>query len=145
MQSNLKAFLLIIWQNCHVLLCSLESLAQYAGTRIQVPGYLMDNFRALEAVGYSMKKAGSNVKRSVKFDDLNQDLVLDIKIGEEWMRINPAEAKAVCRENPEIRAGPKKMGRNEITKFLGNKSKPDDNMSDVEENTEDVVIVGEEN
>lgn len=97
-----------------------------AGTRLQVPGYLMDNFRALEAVGYSMKKIDKNTKRSIKFDDCNLDLVMDVKVGDDWMRINATEARAVCRENPDLRAGPKKMDRKRISKFLSSTAGNDD-------------------
>ena len=104
-----------------------------AGTRIQVPGYLMDNFRALEAVGYSMKKAGKDVKRSIKYDDNNRDLIMDIKIGEDWMRITPDEARAVARDNPDIKTGPKKLNRQDISRFLstGSISKPEEPASPV--------------
>lgn len=89
-----------------------------AGTRIQVPGYLMHNFRALEAVRYCMKKAGNIIKRLIKYSDNNLDLIMDVKVGDKWMRVNAVEARAVCQENPELRARPKRMGRTEIVKFL---------------------------
>ena len=65
-----------------------------------------------------MKKAGKNVKRSIKYNDNARDLVMDVKVDEEWVRISAAEARAVCKANPELRTGPKKMGRSEIAKFL---------------------------
>ena len=67
---------------------------------IYVPGHLMDNLIALNGVGYSIKQRNKNVKRSVKFDEANHDLFLDICIGGTWRRITPVEAKAALKEVP---------------------------------------------
>ena len=71
------------------------------GLMIHVPGHLLDNLHALNNVGYHIKQKNSGVRRTVKFDDENQDIYMDIKIGEHWKRITPAEAKQVARSMPQ--------------------------------------------
>ena len=70
------------------------------GMSIHVPGHLMDNLIALNGVGYNIKKNNTGVKRSVKFDDVKQDIYLDIGINGKWKRITPKEAKAVMERVP---------------------------------------------
>ena len=65
-----------------------------AGIHLQILGYLTTNFKLLENLGYQMRAVDPAVRRVVKFDDENQDLMMDVKIGEDWGRIRPAEAQA---------------------------------------------------
>ena len=71
-----------------------------AGLMIHVPGHLLDNLHALNGVGYSIKKNNPGVRRAVKFDDEKQDIYMDIKIGDQWRRITPAEARQVAPSLP---------------------------------------------
>ena len=71
-----------------------------AGMALHVPGHLLDNFYALNSVGYNIKSNHTGVKRAVKFDDANMDLYLDICINEQWKRIRPAEAKEALKAAP---------------------------------------------
>ena len=66
-----------------------------AGIRLDVPEYLMSNFKALEGVSYDLKQKHGGVKRNIRYDDEVMDLVLDFKIDEEagWKRIRPQEAR----------------------------------------------------
>ena len=70
------------------------------GMSLHVPGFLMDNLVALNGLGYSIKQKNPGIKRAVKFDDLRQDLYLDICINDQWKRISPTEAKQVMKEVP---------------------------------------------
>ena len=63
------------------------------GMALHVPGFLLDDLYALNSVGYNIKSTHKGVKRSVKFDDGNLGLYLDICINEQWKRIYPPEAK----------------------------------------------------
>ena len=92
-----------------------------AGIRIHVPGFMLDQFHALQSVGFHMKKKDENVRRSIKFDDVNQSLVMDIKIDGVWKRITSEEAKAAAEQNPDIQAGPTTMGSADIAAFLSKK------------------------
>ena len=72
------------------------------GMSIHVPGHLLDNFYALNAVGYNIKTKHNGVKRSVKFDDVTQDVYLDICIGGHWKKISAEEAKKVQKNLPQM-------------------------------------------
>ena len=72
-----------------------------SGIAIHVPGYLMDNFHALNAVGYNIKTKHKGVKRSVKFDDDCQDIFMAVCIGGNWKRITPLEARAGLKKMPQ--------------------------------------------
>ena len=70
------------------------------GLMIHVPGHLLDNLHALNNVGYNIKQKNLGVRRTVKFDDDNQDIYMDIRINNQWKRITPAEAKQVANSIP---------------------------------------------
>ena len=78
------------------------SLAGRAGVgmTLHVPGHLLDNLNALNNVGYYIKQNNGGVRRNVKFDDENMDIFMDIKIGDQWRRITPAEAKQAASAAP---------------------------------------------
>ena len=81
-----------------------------AGIRMQVPGFLLTNFRALENLGYQMKKVNPSVRRVVKFDDDNMDVMMDVKIGDQWRRVRPADAIRAKKNTPGLpRSGPADM------------------------------------
>ena len=71
-----------------------------AGMSIHVPGHLMDNLMALNGIGYNIKTKYNGVKRAVKFDDVKQDIFLDICINGNWKRITPVKARAVMEKIP---------------------------------------------
>ena len=70
------------------------------GLLIHVPGHLLDNLHALNSVGYNIKLKNQGVRRSVKFDDENLDIFMDIRINNQWKRITPAEARQVANSIP---------------------------------------------
>ena len=71
--------------------------AQDAGIRLEIPLYLQPSLKALEAVSYGLKQKNPGVKRSIKFDDQELDLVLDFNVDPEgsgsWRRVSAAQAK----------------------------------------------------
>ena len=70
------------------------------GMSLHVPGHLMDNLVALNGLAYSIKTRNPDTKRSVKFDDANLNLYLDICISGKWRRIGPDEAKQALKAVP---------------------------------------------
>ena len=70
------------------------------GMSLHVPGHLLDNFYALNSIGYNIKKNQEGIKRSIKFDDSIQDIYLDIFIGGKWQKILPSQAKAALKASP---------------------------------------------
>ena len=67
-----------------------------AGIRLEVPFSLQSSLKALEAVSYNLKKKNPRIKRNVKFDDAEMDLVLDFNIDPdagEWKRVSATQAK----------------------------------------------------
>ena len=70
------------------------------GVSIHVPGHLLDNYYALSSIGYNIRQNQEGVKRSIKYDDSVQDLILDIFIGGKWRRIHPGEARAALKASP---------------------------------------------
>ena len=75
------------------------------GLLIHVPGHLLDNLNALNNVGYNIKMNNAGVRRSVKFDDENLDIFMDIKIRDQWRRITPSEARQVASTMPRSAGG----------------------------------------
>ena len=68
-----------------------------AGMRLEIPRFLQPSLKALEAVSFNLKKKFPNIKRNIKFDDGEMDLVLDFctnpDAGEQWRKVRPAQAK----------------------------------------------------
>ena len=88
------------------------------GLRAQFPGFLLETFRLLEAIGYNLRAGDDTVRRSVKFDDSAMDLMMDVKLGDEWKRIRPDEARATLKANPGLRRGPEEMSSQDLSKLL---------------------------
>ena len=70
-----------------------------AGIRLEIPSYLQPSLKALESVSYNLKKKNPDIKRNIKFDDGEMDLVLDFCIspvdGAPWRRVRPDQAKLI--------------------------------------------------
>lgn len=88
------------------------------GMSIHVPGHLMDSLVALNGLGYSIKQKKPDTKRSVKFDDVRQDLFLDICIDGQWKRIGPKEAKKVMKEVPTSSSAGQTITVDELTSLI---------------------------
>lgn len=72
------------------------------GLAIHVPGHLLDNFHALNSIGYNIKQNNEGVRRAIKFDDSIQDVFLDIFVGGNWKRIRPQEARTALISLPPM-------------------------------------------
>ena len=68
-----------------------------AGIRLEIPYYLQPSLKALESVSYNLKSKNDKIRRSIKFDDVKMDLVLDFNVDPEgsgaWRRITADQAK----------------------------------------------------
>ena len=51
-----------------------------AGIRMEVPTFLRSDFHVLQNLQYEMKMANRKMKRSIKFDEENLGLVLDVQL-----------------------------------------------------------------
>lgn len=71
-----------------------------SGMSIHVPGHLLDNYYALNSIGYNIRQNQEGVKRSIKFDDAIHNIYLDILIGGKWRKILPEEARAALKATP---------------------------------------------
>ena len=70
-----------------------------AGMRIHVPGFLVDSFNVLQSLGYHLKQKDGQIQRSIKFDDQNYNLVMDIRTDGVWKRVTEAQAKEIAKDN----------------------------------------------
>ena len=91
-----------------------------AGMSIYVPGHLVDNLRALNSVGYHIKNRYNGVKRSVKFDEQQWDISLDICIGGIWRRILPREARQVMKTMRSAATTSRGISAKDLTGLLQN-------------------------
>ena len=63
-----------------------------AGIRLALPDFLMSTFKVLENEGYRIAKRRLGTKRSIKFQDSNRSLVMDVKLpSASWVRITPED------------------------------------------------------
>ena len=100
---------------------NLAGMGFRAGIRLHVPGHLMTNFKLLENLGYQMRAVDSNVRRVIKFDDQNLDMMMDVKMGDRWRRVRPPEAKAANTFSSSN--GPEEMSSGNIADFFANVSR----------------------
>ena len=71
-----------------------------AGIRLEIPEHLRSDFRLLETHGNAVRASqGPNVKRSIRFDDAEMSLVLNIKLGEHdpWVSVDISQAREAKR------------------------------------------------
>ena len=67
-----------------------------AGVRLEIPYSLQPSLKALEAVSYHLKQKNPGLRRNIKFDDQQMDLVLDFNPDPEnrdgWRTVTAAQA-----------------------------------------------------
>ena len=97
---------------------NLAGLGREVGMRAQFPGFLMDTFRLFESIAFNLKEGDEDFRRAIKFYDTAMDLMMDVRIGEEWSRIKPAEARITIEKNPHIRRGPSELKSDVLTEML---------------------------
>ena len=78
---------------------NLAKLDSKAGIRLEIPPFLRNDFKMLEAHGNELRrkygKENNTVKRAIKFDDADRGLVMDVRLpgSEDWQRIYPWQAR----------------------------------------------------
>ena len=80
---------------------NLASQGGTAGIRMVIPEHLRGLFKLFEVHGGKMReKFGPNFKRSIKFDDPTQALIMDIKMPDElkWIRLHREDIVVISRE-----------------------------------------------
>ena len=68
--------------------------------RMEIPGHLNATFKMLERHGHTLKtRHGADLKRHIRFDDDELDLVLDVKLPKEdnWTRLSPQYVRELKR------------------------------------------------
>ena len=94
-----------------------------AGIRLHVPGHLLTNFKLLENLGYQMRAVDSSIRRVIKFDDQNMDLIMDVKIRDRWRRVKPSEARAAkSAKSFGVASGPEELSSDHIADFFSTAS-----------------------
>ena len=69
-----------------------------AGMRLALPDHLVATFKLLEHEGFRINQRRPGTKRSIKFDDISESLVMDIKLpGAAWVKITPAQVTMASR------------------------------------------------
>ena len=67
-----------------------------AGIRLEIPEHLRADFRMLESHGNAVRAAiGQGVRRSIRFDDAERNLILNIRLeeGEPWISVDVMQAR----------------------------------------------------
>ena len=88
------------------------------GLRAPFPGFLIDTFRVLESIGYHLRSGDESIKRAINYDDSAMDLIIDIKVGDEWRRIRPDEARETLEKNPHIKRCPTEINSDGLSQLL---------------------------
>ena len=74
------------------------NLADFTGTaglRLDVPDYLRGLFRKFESHGAALRSKYGAVKRSIRFDDENRSLFMDVKLeNTQWHRLSALDMKS---------------------------------------------------
>ena len=95
---------IVTFENKHVrdaVKASAANLANHretAGMRLHVPDHLQKDFQALMNLSFDLKKKHPDLKRNVKFDEEDGGLFMDFKIGADWKRVKPKQARAAVKE-----------------------------------------------
>ena len=96
-----------------------------AGIRLEIPHALQPSLKALEAVSYRLKQNYPDVRRNIKFDDLEKDLVLDFctdpSTNQPWKKVRPAQAKAMVKKMKKNGSSgqSEEMSENDLERMLG--------------------------
>lgn len=107
------------------------NLAKYqdqAGMRLQVPDHLQKLFRALMNLSYDLKKKNPGLKHSVKFDDYEQSLYMDVQLKKDgpWRRIGQEQALKANTMRHRKGNGPESLEGDELSTLLGTPTDDDD-------------------
>ena len=90
--------------------------------RLEIPYNLQPSLKALEAVSFNLKKRFPNIRRNIKFDDAEKDLVLDFCTDpdddEPWRKVRPAQAKALKKKLAKDAGGSVNVSDDELGQML---------------------------
>ena len=89
---------------------NLASYREEAGMRLHIPYHLQKTFQTLMGLSYDLKKRHPDLKWSVKFDDDNWDLFMDVQLGhgQDWKRITAEQAnRTATSQETKVKGGRK--------------------------------------
>ena len=94
-----------------------------AGIRLEIPGFLQPSLKALESVSFALKQKNPKMRRNVKFDDVEMNLVLDFSLdpdgGAPWRKIRPAQALAAKSKLKATGTSGGEVNDDELDSMLG--------------------------
>ena len=92
-----------------------------AGMRLHLANHLQKDFKSLMVLSYDLKKKNPDLKRSVKFDEDDLGLFMDLQIERDghWRRVKPKQArKALAAAGDKRGGGPSVLGDGELADLL---------------------------
>ena len=102
---------------------NLASVQGKAGIRLEVPDFLRGLFRQYESHAATLRSKFGQVKRAIRFDDVEQSLYMDVKLDStDWHRISASDirkvhAAAKCNPRPPRASAKDESERNKILLF----------------------------
>ena len=98
-----------------------------AGIRLHVPTHLLGKFNTFNQHGFALRaKYGQGLKRHIRFEDTEMDLVMDVKLPEqdEWFRVDYQFALEETRINRKARTMNARGRLSSLQDNAGNTSPP---------------------
>ena len=82
----------------HSYAANLADFKGTAGLRLEIPDFLRGVFRRFESHGAALRNKYGQVKRSVRFDDANMSLLMDVKLEDtQWHRLTASDVASVVQ------------------------------------------------
>ena len=105
------------------------------GCQLEPPDHLRAHYQAFQNLAFCLKKKTPNLKRNIKFDDVEKTLIMDVKIDDVWKTVHYAAAKNILKSKS---SGSNQFSRQQLKDFLSNSdlnesSNPDDETGDSNE------------
>ena len=96
---------------------NLAKFGQEAGMRLHVPDTLQKDFKALMGLSYELKRTHKDLNRSIKFDEDNLGLFMDMQLRKDgpWKRVDSEQAK---QANGRKSTGPDSFATAELVSLL---------------------------
>ena len=79
---------------------NLNGADRSTGLQLEAPDHLRSHYQTFQKLGFNIKKKHPTLRRNVKFDDLEQALVMDIKTDQasDWKTLTYADAKDLLKK-----------------------------------------------
>ena len=108
------------------------------GCQLEPPDHLRGQYQAFQNLAFCLKKKNPGLRRNIKFNDMEKNLTMDIKIGEDWQKVEYKTAKSILKVKGR---GPAAVTKGDLKKFLNTSDQLDGGSSD----DSDVTMVFNDN